>query len=90
MLLLFAADMHAIDVDHDPFPIHVIMLLGGLASLFYDLLEIVIGEFLFEGLEDIESEKRESALVQHEIMRVFGIFPRFIGYLDQILMEHVL
>lgn len=75
MLLLFAIDMDAIDIRHDPFPVHIMVLLSRLGFLFHDLLEVVDGEFLLERLEDIEPEKREPALIEHEIMLVFGILP---------------
>ena len=90
MFLLFAVDMHAIDIDHDPFSVHVVMLLRRLAFLFYDILEILIGEFFSERLENIEPEKGEPAFIQHEVMGIFGIFSGFVGYLHEILMKNVL
>ena len=90
MLLLLAIDMDVIDVDHNPFPIYVIMFLRRLALFLYDILEILKGEFFFKFLKYIESEKWEPAFVEHEVMGVFGIFPWFVCYLDQILMKHIL
>lgn len=90
MFFLFTVDMHAIDIDHNPFPIDVVMLFCCLAFLFYDILEILIREFLVERLENIESEEGESAFIKHEVVCVFGIFPGFVGYLSQILVEDIL
>jgi hypothetical protein len=50
------------------------MFLRRLAFFFYDIFEVLEGELILEGLEDIESEKAEPTFVQHEIMRIFGIF----------------
>ena len=90
MLLLFAIDMDAIDVDHDSFSIYIIKFLGRLAPLIYDILQILEGEFFLELLENIESEKWESAFIQHEVMRIFRIFSGFISDLYDILMEYIL
>lgn len=87
---LFAVYMDAIDIDHDPFAVDVVVFLGGLASVLYDVLEVLEREFLLERLEDVEPEEGEPAFVEHEIMRVFGIFPRFVGDLDEILVQHIL
>jgi len=90
MFFFLAIDMDAIDVDLDPFPIDIIMLFRSLAFLFDDILEILECEFFLELLEYIEPEKRESALVQHEVMGIFGILSGFISYLQEIFMKHVL
>lgn len=90
MFFFFPIDMDAIDVDHDSFSIYIIEFFGRLASFIYDIFEVLEGEFFFEFLENIESEKTESAFIQHKIMGIFGIFSWFVSDLYEILMQHIL
>ncbi len=74
IFLLFAVDMHIIEVDHDSLAIDHMMPFRLLAFFIDDALEVVEREFLVGRQEDIEPEEWESALVEHEIVMIFRIF----------------
>ena len=65
--------MNVIDIDHNSFAVDIMMFFCRFTSFVYDGFEIIIGEFFFKSLENIESEKTEPAFVQHEIMGIFWV-----------------
>ena len=86
VLLLFAVDMNIVDIDHDPFPIDIVVFFGRFTFLFYDIFEILERELLVECLENIESEEAEPAFIQHEIMGIFWVLSWIIRDLDEVLV----
>lgn len=90
MFFFFAIDMDTIDVNHNPFSIYIIVLFGGFTLFMHDILEVLERKFFVELLENIKSKKTKSAFIQHKIMMILGIFSRVVGYLDEILMKHIL